>query len=108
MNRGGVHFWHADKSAKGVGGGKNEELLRAPAVAGIDQVAGVDVAACNNAAERRVNVLERFQLLQAPHVGLRGSGGSALGRIVADRVVDLLLGDAVCLDELSLCHGGTR
>src|SRR4029077_10462786 len=90
----------------GVGGGQNKELLRAPSVARIDQVAGVHVPARDNAAKGRVDVLERFQLLQAAHVGLRGSGGGALWRVIAARVVDLLFGNAVCLDQLFITRGG--
>ena len=97
MNAGSVEFGDVDVSANGIGLRKIEQLLSRAAVTGVDEVADVYVAACDNTAERRVNVFEGFEILQATDVGfgriLRGGFGSK----VADGVVDFLFGDAIVL-----------
>src|SRR5579863_907712 len=56
VNGGGVGFRDADVDAERIGLRQKEELLGSAAISGVDEVADIDVAAGDDAAERRVNV----------------------------------------------------
>jgi len=73
---------------------------------GVDQRAGIHAALGNDAAERRINVLEGFQFFEAPHIGFRGSYVGDFGFLITDGVIDFLLGDAVGLDQFLVTRCG--
>ena len=105
-NRGRVSFWHADISANGIRLRERKELLRCAAVSRIDQRARIHAAPRNDAAERRINMLEGFQFFEPPHVGFRGSYVGDFGFQIPDGVIDFLLRDAVGLDEFLVTRCG--
>ena len=69
MNGRRVNFRHANVSANRIGLREIEEFLRRAAVACVDQISDIDVAARDDAAERRVDVLEGFELFEPAYVG---------------------------------------
>jgi hypothetical protein len=85
---------HVDVHAQRVGLRQQEQRLVA-----VDQVADVDVAAGDDAGERRHHALEVAQLLQALHVGV-GAGQVGLGlREAAAALFQLLLRHGVALAQ---------
>jgi len=105
-NRGRVGLWHADISANGIRLREGKELLRCAAVPRIDQRARIHAAFGYDAAEGCVNMLEGFQFLEPAHVGFRGFYVGDFGFQIPDGVIDLLLGDAVGLDEFLVTRCG--
>ena len=97
MNAGSVEFRDVDVNADGIDLRKIKQLLSRAAVTGVDEVADVYVAACDNAAERRVNAFEGFEILQATDVGFRRILRGGFGSKVAVGVVDFLFRDGIAL-----------
>src|SRR5882672_5063615 len=109
MHGGGIYLRHTHIRADGVGSGQHEHLLRDAAVAGVNQVAEVDIATSDHATERSVNAFERFQFLEAPDIGLRRSYRGAPGGIITDSVVYFLFGYTVSFDQFfKTCGGDAR
>src|SRR6267154_4379295 len=109
MHGGGIYLGHTHIRTDGVGSGQHEHLLRDAAVAGVNQVAEVDIATSDHATERSVNAFERFQFLEAPDIGLRRSDRGAPGGIVTDSVVYFLFGYPVSFDQFfKTCGGDAR
>src|SRR5262249_44234499 len=82
-----------------------EKFLRRTAVAGVDELADICLAASDDAAEGRDNVFETLEFFKAADVGLRGIYRGLFSGEIADSVVHLLLGDAVGLDEFLKARG---
>ena len=108
-NGGSSAFRNVYVHPNGIRLGEEKQLLRGAAVSGVHQRAGVHIAACDDAAEGRVNVLEGLKFFEAADVGLSGSYDGLFRCVVADCVVYFLLGDAVGLDEfLKAGRGNAR
>src|ERR1700760_2286898 len=63
-NVGRVDFGDANVGTNRIGLRKIEESLSGAAVSGVDQISGIDVALCDYAAKRRVDVLEGFEFFE--------------------------------------------
>ena len=79
---GRIHLRNIDEDAQRTDGGDVEDLLaasdgaragRGGAAGGGDQLADVQIARGDDAVEGRLDALERLQLFEPMHVGLRGS-----------------------------------
>src|SRR5580704_8141718 len=68
-NGGGVDLRNVDEHADGIGLRQSEKQLGSAAVAGIDEVADVNVALGDDAAEGRFDTFEGFEILQAANIG---------------------------------------
>ena len=102
---GRVGLGNAGVDAQRIDLGHVEELSSC-GCAGVDQRAGIDVAAGEHAGERRVDVLERLELFEAAHVGV-GGGQVGLALLVsAALLVGLLRGDRVGLAQVLPALGG--
>ena len=88
--------------AQGLDGLQVEELL---ARAGVDQLAGIDVAGGNDAVEGRIDLLEGLQFAQPLDIGLGGANGCRGGRGLIDEGVGILAGDGVGLDQAGVALG---
>src|SRR5256885_11838352 len=82
-------FWNADVDTDGIGLRQKEKLLSGASVPGVNKIPNVYVASREHAAERRIDVFERFELFQAPNIGLSRLRRRAFRREIAHRVVDL-------------------
>ncbi len=92
------------KTRKRIDAGENEELDTSGS--GVDERTGIDVALDQYAGEGSVDVLERFQLLEAADIGV---GGSQVGQsllISAGLRVGFLLGDGIRLAQILPAIGG--
>jgi len=78
---------------------KGKEFLRCAAVACVDELADVGLAARNHATKRRSDALETFEFLQAAHVGFGRIHDGFFGGQIADGIVNFLLGDAIGFDK---------
>src|SRR5882762_286475 len=58
-------------NADWIGLRQRKELLRRAAVAGVDERASIHIAASDHATERRINMFEGFEFLEAMNVGQR-------------------------------------
>src|ERR1700722_7079006 len=104
-----VDFGDADEGANRIGLGEVEECLTGAAIAGVDEVSRIDVALRENAAERRVDVLERFEFFEAADVRFGSSGGRFLCCVIANGVVNFLFRNAIGLDQfLKAIRGDLR
>src|SRR5690348_10472326 len=68
-NRWRIHFRHVHVDADRIRLRKREKLLLRAAITRINERSNVDITASDDAAERRINVFERFQLLEAADIG---------------------------------------
>src|SRR5256885_2381309 len=106
MHRGSIKFRNANIGPNGIRGGKNKQLLSGPAIPCVDEISKIDVAPGDDTAKWGVNVLERFQLLKPPDIGLRGSYSRAPRGIISHRIVYFLLRYAVRLNQFFIPRGG--
>ena len=79
---------------------------RRAAVARLNQRADIDIARRDHAIERRIDLFEALQLLQAPHVGLGGRERRLARAEVAGGLVGLLPGDGIFGQQLLPSLGG--
>ena len=107
LNGGRVILRDADVHAQRIDAGHVKQFFaRGPADgAGVDQRAGIDVALGQHAGERRINVLEGFQLFQAPNVGV-GRVEVGLGLLVSTGLlIGFLLRNRVGLAQADIAVG---
>src|SRR5271169_4223075 len=69
MNRRRIDFGNVDVYADRIGLREGEEQLRGSAIAGIDEIADIDIAFCDDAAERGFHTFEGFEVLKTANVG---------------------------------------
>src|SRR3974390_3075563 len=101
----GISLRNVDENAEGGGLREVEQLRRGTAIAGVDECTDIDVTSRDYAAEWRINVLERFQLLETTDIGFAGLHDGAFGLEVASGVVDFLFGDAVGFEQFRVTCG---
>src|SRR5258708_29102809 len=87
----GVHLRNRDVQAERANGGDVKELSRLWIVPGIDECSDVRIAGRDYAGERSIDLFERLQLFQAPHVGRTGFDRGFHCVEIAGRLVGFLL-----------------
>ena len=88
--------------AQGLNGLHVKEFL---ARAGVDQLAGVDVARGDDAVEGRIDLFKGLQFAQPLDIGLGGADLRGGGRGLVHEGIGVLAGDGVGLDEAGVALG---
>ncbi len=101
-----IHLRHIDIQAQGIDLRHGEQRLAGAAIAGVDQVADIDIAPGDDAVKRRHHLIEALKLAQAPDVGIR-SGKIRLGLVVgALTLIQILLRHRVLFPQALPAIGG--